>query len=107
MCSLVFRSMKHKEERAVGEAVWVSREPIPQDLVKAHGLDQTEHKLQCFKQRRDVTKLEFYKEYLDGGLKAERPRGQLGCLDQVETGRKWGTRPEVLMQLKSMYGGYT
>ena len=54
-----------------------------------------------------MTKLEFYKGYFDGGLKVERLRGQLGCLDQVGTGRKWGTSPEVLMQLKSMYAGYT
>lgn len=57
MCSLVFPSMKHKEERAVGEAERVSREPIPKGLVKAHGLERTEHKLQCFKERRDMTKL--------------------------------------------------
>ena len=57
MCSLVFPSMKHKEERAAGEAVRASREPIPKGLVKAHGLERTEHKLQCFKERRDMTKL--------------------------------------------------
>ena len=56
-------------------------------------------------EKRDTTKLEFYKEYFDGGLKVVRPRDQRGDVDQVGTGRKWGTRPEVLMQLKGLCSG--
>ena len=52
-----------------------------------------------------MTKLEFYKEYFDGGLKVVRPRDQHGDVDRVGTGRKWGTRPEVLMQLKGLCSG--
>ena len=54
MCCLVFPSVELSGERAADEAVQVSREPVLKGLAKARGPDQTEHILQCFKQRRET-----------------------------------------------------